>query len=123
MQKSNILKFSVFLVIVWLFSYALSIPASAIFPNHVRLIEHSTAIIAVSAGFCIFKKSLPQGLIISLVSVFVGLLVKDLLSQSQAISFFDRQGFNNAVTVLASILIAVSFGLIWIYITVKHRKK
>jgi uncharacterized BrkB/YihY/UPF0761 family membrane protein len=69
------------------------------------------------------KQLLPIGLIISLVSVFVFLLAKNLLSQSQIINLFDSRGFNNVAIALISMLISISFGLIWIYIIVKHRKR
>jgi uncharacterized BrkB/YihY/UPF0761 family membrane protein len=68
------------------------------------------------------KELLPTGLIISLVSSFVFLLIKDLLSRSQIINFFDRQGFNNIVAVLVSIFIAISLGLVWISF-IKYRRK
>jgi uncharacterized BrkB/YihY/UPF0761 family membrane protein len=69
------------------------------------------------------QKSLPIGLIISIVSSFVGSFIKDLLSRNQIITFFDRQGFNNIVIVIISMSISIGFALIWIYIILKCRKK
>jgi uncharacterized protein YqhQ len=68
------------------------------------------------------KRLLPIRLIISLVSAFVFLLVKNLLSQTKIISLFAHQGFNNVAIVLISMFISLSFGLIWIYIISKYRK-
>jgi uncharacterized BrkB/YihY/UPF0761 family membrane protein len=65
------------------------------------------------------KETLPIGLILAFVFIFV----KNLLSRSQMINFFDRQGFNNVVIYLASMVISIGLGLIWIYILIKYRKR
>jgi uncharacterized BrkB/YihY/UPF0761 family membrane protein len=67
------------------------------------------------------KKSVLTGWIISLVAVCVCFFIKNLLSRSQIINFFDRQGFNDVTIVLISMVI--SFGLTWLYIVIKYGKK
>jgi uncharacterized BrkB/YihY/UPF0761 family membrane protein len=69
------------------------------------------------------KEKFPSGLMIGLSGGFVFIFVKNLLSRSQMINFFDRQGFNNVVIYFASIVISIGLGLIWIYIVVKYRKR
>jgi hypothetical protein len=69
------------------------------------------------------KETFPIGLISGLSGGFVFIFVNNLLSRSQMINFFDRQGFNNVVIVLVSMFISTALGLIWIYILIKYRKR
>jgi hypothetical protein len=118
-------KFLQFLVFVLLSCYILSVLACEIFSNNNRFISALAGITSVVAGFFIFyyrKKSVPTELIISMTGAFVFILIKDLLSQSQMINFFERQGFNNVAIVIISMFIAISFDFVLSYFVVRCQR-